>query len=392
MPTLVHTSDNEFSLLSIPNVRVLIQTENRPTDLGNQGPEYGYRFFMPFPQTKKIQRSIVNRLKQRDWRSLREKLVNLNLEDDHAVCEWLGLAGYVPQAMLQASTLLTADHSVHFSPIHFTERDMLRMSAQSLGWTPGYVTREIRQWIERYRDVFAWLMSVDEKLFREAIKRAKKFALNESETNRTKARVILSEGKSPKLKDPGQAFLRETNAPANLHPQTLGLALRGTATSEVVRARFLWDYDGRPGVIAYADSPIDAICLSIHIDRNFSSRRWVQCTHCGKWLEQVRGRDHFCSAKCRDFFNTSERRKRIGFVVQGVGEWAALPKAKRAGCDRWKWIAQWATKKSVEQSGKQIDASWAKEEFAKIEARKNLKRDRHPGNSQGEKNGTKEAR
>lgn len=379
MLTNVQHAFTETPLLTIANVRVLVRTEPRPTVLGNNYQEHGPRFSLDSSQ--QIQESLISltkRLAYRDWRQLRGTFVNLNLDDLPSVCEWLGSSGYVPQVMLAEP-----------NAVYFTAQDVQKISTDAnFGWNPEFVTPEIRQWMKKYRDVFAWLMTLKDHQFRKAISTAKEFATNDFETIQTTVHEILSKGKKPKLKDPVKAFMGETGAPSDLDPHVLGLALRGTAISEVAPAQLLWDYDGRPGVIAYANSPIDAICLSIHIDRNFSQRGWAQCARCGKWLDQVRGRDRFCSKKCRNYFTTTERRNKIKLLVQAERTWDALPSKKRKPHDRWQWMAQWAKRKS---KGKcDVEPSWAREELTKMTTRRQTRDSRET--SQGGKNVTRKTR
>jgi hypothetical protein len=159
--------------------------------------------------------------------------------------------------------------------------------------------------------------------------------------------------------------------------------------SEIAPAHFTWDDDGRPGVVIIAHWPIVAICLSIHIDRNFSSRNWVQCIRCGSWLEQIRGRDRFCSKRCRNFYTTTERRKKIKLLAESAQAWKELSAAERRGQNRWQWIAVWAEQKS--QGKIAIEPAWARQEIANAESqnRKTSKRKQGP---QGGGDGTHKTR
>jgi hypothetical protein len=373
--TFVQREFNESQLLTIPNVRVVVRTEARPTVLGeNNYQEDGWRI----PINRRTQEAfepIKKNLDGRDWRRLRGTLLNLDHANTASVCTWLGSAGYVPQAMLAQPNAL-----------FFTEQDIQRMSKKNLGWQPDFVTAGIRQWLKKYRDVFAWLMPLRDQQFRQAIRAARGLFANQFETARTEILAILHRGKKPRLKDPGLMFLKETGASRDLDANVLGLALRGTAVSEAARAHFYWDAEGRPLVIAHADSPIAAICLSIHIDRNFSSRRWVQCFRCGNWLDQIRGRDRFCSKKCRNYVTTTERRNKIKTLAEAERAWHALPELKRKGDKRWPWIAEWAKQKS---EGKcEVEPSWAKQELLKMHKQKKNGRE----NSQGAGNVTRKTR
>lgn len=377
METFVQHAVKGSALLTIPSVRVVVHTEPRPTVLGEDNyQEDGWR--SPVDKAEQCQESfesIKRNLAQRDWRKLRERLVNLDIDDTPSVCEWLGSAGYVPQAMLAKP-----------NAVFFTGQDIQRMSTGNLGWQPDFATPTIRQWLKRYRDVFAWLVTLKDCDFREAVRAAREFFVNRSETVQTEVQSIRSHGRKPRLKDPGVMFLKETAAPADLDADVLSLALRGTTISEAARAHFLWDDDGRPWVVAHADSPIAAICISIHIDRNFSSRSWVRCIRCGKWLEKIRGRDRFCSKGCRNYYTTAERRKKIKLLAKGVQEWEKLPARRREEHDRSRWIAAWAKRKSHGRIA--IEPSWAKQELAKVKAQKQKETSLGKHKLQGGKNGT----
>jgi predicted nucleic acid-binding Zn ribbon protein len=344
---------SDFPLLSIPNVRVLIRTEPKLVVLGKRGQQPGYRALLGPPSVANTVESIRERLAKRDWRNLSKEFFNLDLEKALAVCKWLGSAGYVPEVLLAEP-----------SGIYFVAEDIQRISTEDLGWTPDYVTPEIRHWLKGYRDVFGWLMSREIRQFRDGVRMAKECLENEIETNQTISQTVFREAKTPRLTDPVATFMREIQAPPHFDPRILALALRGTGISELLRAEFLWDYDGKPRVIAHADSPIDAICVSIHIDRNFSRRNWRQCAQCGKWLDQIRGRDRFCSKKCRNYLNTAQRREKIKTLAAAEQVWRSLPAQQRKGHDHWRWIEEWARRKS---KGKcVVEPSWAKQELTKM--------------------------
>jgi hypothetical protein len=212
MPTLVQHAFNESQLLTIPNIGVVVRAEARLTILGeNNYQEDGGQFPKDTsPQTLELFASITKSLEKRDWRKLRETLINLNFEDMSAVCEWLGSAGYVPQAMLDEPNAL-----------YFTGQDVRRMSAKNLGWQPDFATQGIRLWLRRYRDVFAWLMSLGNQQFRNAIRAAREFLVNRDETSKAEILGILHKGRKPKLKQPDAMFLKEIGAPSGLDTNVL---------------------------------------------------------------------------------------------------------------------------------------------------------------------------
>lgn len=338
MRTHVQRAYRETSLLTFPNVRVHIRCEPRPTVISESGFNEGYtRAFLRSlpPDVVNVVRALVNTLSVRNWRAIRTNLLNLDVSNPNAVCAWLGAAGYAPQATLESS-----------SNVYFTPGDVERMAAGNLGWRPEFVTAAIRQMLERYRDVFKWMMQVREDQFRECITAAQEFRQAYYETEQAKADAILSDKpRALHLKDPAKTFLEELGEP-NLDADILGLALRGTSESEQLAAHLYWDAEGLPTVAAYAESPLMALCLSIHIDQHFSKRRPVQCP-CGKWLDQIRGRDRFCSARCRNFYVTTDRRKRIGLIKEAAQDWTTLPPHKKSNRDRAEWIVSQVNKQSA---------------------------------------------
>ena len=356
MSTFVHDAFDDSAQLTIPSVRVVVRTHSWPTVLGKDGNhEYGHRM----PMDMNAFKAIISVLTVRDWRKLRAALVNLDLENLSSVCGWLGAAGYIPQVIVDEP-----------SAVYFTAQDVQRMSANNLGWKTDFVTPGIQQWLKDYRDVFAWLMTIEEAQFRKSIKAAREYFADVLATDEAVIRKIQSGQRPPKLKDPAMTFLKEVGAP-EVDPKILGLALRGTAISETAPARFFWDDDGKPSVAISADWPIAAICLSIHIDRNFSSRSWAKCERCGRWLEQIRGRDRFCSKKCRNYFTTTARREKLRQLRASMHAWEQLAAKTRLGHDRWQWIARHVKRES--KSLTEIDPLWAKQEGAKMKAQKGNK-------------------
>jgi hypothetical protein len=375
MHTHVQHSFTESSLLTIPNVRVFVRVELWPTVLSEGGKEDGSRAsesLIPAAEQTKL-RSLGTP----NWRAIRTGLLNLDFDDAASICEWLGSAGYVPRALLEIP-----------NAVYFTARDVERMVGGNLGWRPEFVTAEIRRSLSNVRDVFAWMMRLNERQFREAIKAAKEYLVEQTETDKTRREIILLENKTPRLKEPSITFLRKVNAP-RLDPGLLGLALRGTGVSERLAAYLYWNADGVPTVAADATSPLAALCLSIHIDQNFSQRRSVNCVRCGKWLDQIRGRDRFCSKACRNFYTTSERRRKISLVNQVAEEWENLPPHRRTGRDRAQWIVQRVSKQS---DGKfHIEPSWLAKVVEVNKPRKQKVRTQRTQRLHGGKDGTHKA-
>lgn len=344
MPTHVQRAYSETSLLTIPNVRVRLRVAVLPKVLSEKGIESEMLGFAWNVQ-KTVRVKLMTGLERRDWRAIRANLLNLDFNNLDSVCEWLSLAGYVAQASLESPPEI----------LTFTTADMDRMTEVNRGWRPELVTPAIRQRFEKYRDVFRWMMQLEERQFHEAIRAAREFREEQQETDQTVVKGILFERKTPRLKDPAVTFLKELRAP-NLDASVLGLALRGTSESERLAAHLDWDDEGFPTVVAYANSPLESLCVSIHID-HFSLRRTVQCP-CGKWFDQIRGRDRFCSDRHRNFYGTRDRRKKVSLVKQAAQGWSALPAHKKATWDRAEWIVARVSKQSAGEYA--LERSWVR--------------------------------
>jgi predicted nucleic acid-binding Zn ribbon protein len=125
-------------------------------------------------------------------------------------------------------------------------------------------------------------------------------------------------------------------------------------------ANFGWDSDGIPLVVVNAETPLQAIGLSVHVDKNFSVRQWVTCVSCGTGYEKQRGDGKFCSPRCKNYFTTNTRRRKIKLLRQAMSAWNEKPDKSSAG-DRWAWIAQWVNKQPKDGLGlRPITPDWAK--------------------------------
>ena len=345
MTTDVQNAYSATSLLTIPNVRVRLRFAAVPIVLSDNGTESGMCGFHWNVQERE-RAKLMSTLERRDWRAIRTTLLNLDFNNLDSVCEWLGSVGYVAQAILKIP-----------NSIAFTPGDVERMTAGNLGWRPEFVTTAIQQLLERHRDVFRWLMRLNERQFREAIKVAQEYRMAHYQTAQAKADAVLSENpRTLRLKDPSVAFLKELGEP-NVDASVLGLALRGTGEAEQIAAHLYWDAEGFPTVAAHCNSPLEALCLSVHIDQHFSKRRAVQCP-CGRWRDEIRGRDRFCSDRCRNFYTTRDRRKKINLVKNAAQDWEALPAHKKANQDRIKWIVRQVSKETEGEYS--LEPSWVR--------------------------------
>ncbi len=346
MQTHVQNAYSEKALLAFPNVRVRLRSAALPIVLSEDGTENGLLGFHWKVQERE-RTKLMSVLERRDWRSIRTTLLNLDFNNLDSVCEWLGSAGYVAQAILEIP-----------NSIAFTPGDVKRMASGNLGWWPEFVTSGIRDRLEKYRDAFRWMMQRNERQFRKDIKAAHEYRTAHYETAQATANAILSDNpRTLRLRDPAKAFLEDLRAP-NLDANVLGLALRGTGVSEGLPVHLYWDSKGFPAIAARCGSPLEALCISIHIDRNFSQRQAVKCVQCGKWFDPIRGRDRFCSARCRNFFLTTERRKKISLVKQAAQDWTVLPTHKKANRDRAEWIVAQVSKQTAGEYA--LEPSWVR--------------------------------
>ena len=275
------------------------------------------------------------RLSRRNFRQLREDLVNLNIDSPDRVAEWLNDAGYVPKIGEQVG----------------------------LEWMAEQVTPEIRNFLCKCRNAIAWLMTLPRNKFSKAIDAA--WQLIEDQRDVIGVNIDATAGllgdKRPKLRNPCLDFARALNIPSNLEPEILKGFLLGAGSAPNVHALFHWDRHGKPFLTIHADSPMDAIGLSVHIDKNFTAvREWVSCANCGKGFEQDRSKDRFCGSKCKNYYTTNARRKKIRVVKDADQAWNAMPAGKRRGRRRWQWIANYAKRRGKVD----VDPAWAKQILA----------------------------
>jgi hypothetical protein len=244
-----------------------------------------------------------------DWRALRSGLIKLNCEDRSAIAAWLRDAGYVP--------------------------------AEANGWGAGLVSPAILNWIREAQGVVRWLMMIEKQEFQHVIAAARKIHMK-----------ITIEGYE-------QKFRRAAHLPSNLAPDAVFYFILGPVDPEtqftlmanrgVVPAFdsfFYWGAGGRPCVEVEATSAMQAIALSVHIDRNFTVRRWTTCAVCHNGFESYHENDRFCSPKCKNAGTTATRRKDIALVRRADEAWHALPDKQRG--NRGEWIIAWARRRSPE--------------------------------------------
>jgi hypothetical protein len=373
-------------MLTLPNVRVDVHVPDVPWVLGSEGKERGPAQFRETTEEDKHHASNVkHRLQGRDWRLLREQLVNVNFGQVDEVVAWLNSAGYVPE--LQGNRTLPA----RFTAEHVTPKIIasLRSQHDTVAHLMGLSDHDFRTAIEKAHvydeDILASYKTSVEAALESRVKPQSLPRLAtplSSRGGRSERKCGLQSSKGHSLEEyegkpyparlklahPGQYFLGEVGAPAHLSAGQLEKLLRGTGVGSGLRASFHWDREGIAFVTVHVDTPMEAIILSVQIDRNFSKRQLVFCP-CGKGFDQQRGRDRFCSPTHRNYYITKERRTKIKLAKQAAEAWKMLPATKRGGRDRWEWIAAWATRKGrVDDSTFDVKPEWAKKVVTKSKA------------------------
>ena len=322
--------------LRIPNVKVSVSVpSNGPVTLGFSGGSLfpGETYFYPeaYEDDRKEAAKQLARLKNRDWRKLRAEFLKLDISDYERTEEWLISAGYYP--------------------------------SETLAQNKEAVLKILKQ----HQDAIAWLMKLEPEAFKKAIRAAHEFYNEQREVwgARIDAGSVL-----PNLVPPDKTFRRAVRSPSQLDPELLKAYLMGTGRAPLLLANFRWDSNGIPLVVVNVLDPLEAIGLSIHIDRNFSVRQWDTCAKCGIGYERQRGDGRFCSLRCKNYVATNTRRQKIKLLQQAVDAWSEKPD-KASARDRWAWIAQWVKQQSEGEFN--VEPDWAKKVLKQLETTKRRK-------------------
>jgi hypothetical protein len=272
----------------------------------------------------------VRREGSADWRALRNRLIELSWADKNAVAGWLQDAGYVARIR-------------QFNPLDPNGADERQ-------WIPEYVTPAITTWLRLRKDVIGLLMTVERNEFLAAVDAVSRYprktdiAADEVDFKRALERIMDV---------------------SNLDAQVLFDFLIGTGMAPYLNAGFNWGPRGRATVTVFTDSPIEAIGISIHIDRNFSVRQWIKCARagCSNTFEREKSSYRYCSDKCADYCTTNERRAKIKLLKQANIAWKKLPRDERKCQNHWQWIAEWVGRQSGDAY--KVTPAWAKKELTK---------------------------
>jgi hypothetical protein len=271
-------------LLSIPAVQVVLR-----------GPDF--LCFLERPKTGRVLGRVLEfqseerNAGKRDWRDLRERLLSLKTKDSRAIAAWLRDAGYVVKDI---------------------------------------VLPEILPWLDACKDAIDWMMGLERQDFIAAVKAARKYG----------DRILSHAGRTE--------FMDAVRAPIQIDAVTLQRFLSGFGSSPSLHAFLFWDDQGEAVVSVHVDTPMAALVLSVHVERSFTEHRWQHCLNCGKRFRQKKTTDLYCVKKCRNFFITTRRRKKVRQLQLGADAWDAMPAPKKKGLTRVEWVLQWARRRLPE--------------------------------------------
>jgi hypothetical protein len=366
--------------LSLPNVRVNVAARSVPQALDRDGREGG-------------DARLGIKLPERDWRRLRERLVRLDLEQPAQVADWLTDAGYVPRLAWRVATVKEGDVPIQVPTQELHGRGFVNFydgptltypdgetfelcEVRDEGrWKPEHVAAGIVSWLQRSRDAIAWLMSLSQPRFRAATRAAHAFFEDQRSVQGMKARARFERRPTPAVSATRgfESALKTLRGKKGLDLKTLETFLMGAGRSPKLPALFEWDRDGQPSVTVHVNTPMEALILSVHADKNFSVRRLVWCQNCGQGFEQAKRVGAFCSSHCRNNYITNRRRRKVRLVRDGAEAWQQLSAGRRAKLDRAEWIAQWAEKTWRRETPKakaiKIQPSWVQTTLAGLTRR-----------------------
>ena len=272
--------------LSIPNVSVSLASPEIVSLDGNAKEELRGSFNLTVAWQKELQ----SRLQQRNWRELRNQFLSLNLDDRDAVADWLDRVGYIPEYPSSAE-------------------------AANIAWVAEDVTRDIIDWLRTNREAVEWLMSLEHSAFVEAIdaawewveQRQKEWARQiDSTAGQFEKNPTLKPPKPRQPKEPSAALARRLHLPSRINPDILqrhlmgGAGLQPQRTLQLVQRR-------QTHRLRVARTPMMAISLSTHIDRNFSKLRLASCDYCGQTFTQKLSNQRFHTQACHDKWHNERK-------------------------------------------------------------------------------------
>lgn len=296
--------------LSIPNVSVtlasppivVLHDDAREQPLGH------------LHNTAKWYQSLESKLRARDWRVVRDQFLSLPLDDRDAVADWLNQAGYIPTSALSAPH--SEDGPEEADESRFAGLDSKRIAQVNRAWIAEEITRDIVDWLRRNREAIEWLLKLEHPTFIEAIDAAWTW-LEQRRKELADIRIgsprISLNKRAVKIRanEPSVALARKLTLPPRVDPDTLQQHLLGGGKAPALHAVFRWTRDGKPIVSVLADTPMVAISLSTHIDRNFSKLRLASCDYCHQSFTQKSPKQRFCSGtSCHDKWHNAQKAKK----------------------------------------------------------------------------------
>jgi hypothetical protein len=199
----------------------------------------------------------------------------------------------------------------------------------------------ITEWLHRRKEAIGILMRVEQNVFVAAIDVVVRYV--------RKASIATDQA------DFKRALERIIEVPS-LDAQVLFHFVAGAGAAALnLHAGFNWGPDGRPSVTVFTDG------ISVHIDRNFSTRQRVKCTKvgCPNSFEGKKSSNLYCSDRCADYVTTNKRRSKIRLLKQAERVWMKLPWSSRRNEDHWEWIVKWIRLRS--KGAFKIELIWGQE-------------------------------
>jgi hypothetical protein len=287
--------------------------------------------------------SLEERLHDRDWPELRNELLSLRLSDrdldDAAI--WLNRVGYIPESATDISTDGSRD------------------------WIAEEVTPAIVSWLRQHRAAIEWLFSLEHSAFVEAIEVASAWLPQMREEwgksgDENLKRVLGNPKAGPRRpREPNSTLARRLMLPQSIDPDILRHHLIGAGKAPSLFAIFRWGREGKPEVNVMADTPMVAISLSTHIDRNFSKLRQAFCDYCHQPFVQEKSSERFCIEAHRHRWHNDRKALRVRLIRDKSATWLSLPAPARRGLDPWEWIAERVNEQGLRDGNGEIGVTAA---------------------------------
>ena len=206
--------------LTVPNVPVTVAAPSDPVVLSSGGNESRPLFPQGDEELRNWLEDLRQKLEQRDWRDLRARLINLDLDNRERVAEWLHDTGYVPMTAQQRSV----------SSVLPELADVLPQAIRV--WLPEDITSGIVGWLRKNQAVFKWLLELERNRFHRDIKAAfdwledmqagwGKNAESYGDPSKAPLSILLARKKPRRPTQPDRNLIWSLSAPMNLDPGVL---------------------------------------------------------------------------------------------------------------------------------------------------------------------------